>query len=103
MLIEGDLRARAFPYESLLAACINAEIRRNSHVIHTIDADETAMVVRQLCKKAVNPASGVPSGIALPAIPKTKRDRDSEDKNFWIRQHKCVPSISERIARALLS
>jgi ERCC4-type nuclease len=103
VLIEGDLRAPAFPYESLLAACINAEIRRNSHVIRSIDADETAMVVRHLCKKAGNPAPGVPSGIAPPAIPKSKRSRDSEEENVWIRQLMCVPSISERIARALLT
>ena len=39
ILIEGDLRAPAFPYQSLLAACINAELRKNSYVIRTIDAD----------------------------------------------------------------
>lgn len=103
VLIEGDLRAPSFPYESLIAACINAELRRNSHVIRSLDADETAMVVRHLCKKAGNPAPGVPSGIAPPAIPKSKRSRDSEEENVWIRQLMCVPSISERIARALLA
>ena len=103
MLIEGDLRAPSFPYESLIAACVNAELRRNSHVIRSVDADEPAMVVRQLCKKAGNPAPGVPSGIAPPAIPKSKRARDSEEENVWIRQLMCVPSISERIARALLA
>ena len=103
VLIEGDLRAPSFPYESLLAACINAELRRNSFVIRSIDADETAVVVRQLCKKAGSPAPGVPSGITPPAIPKSKRSRDSEEENVWIRQLMCVPSISERIARALLT
>ena len=101
-LIEGDLRAPLFPYDSLLAACINAELRKNTHVIRTIDADETAMVIKQLCQKAGSPAPGLPSGLVAPVLPKSKRARDNEEENVWVRQLMCVPSISERIARALL-
>ena len=104
ILIEGDLRAPLFPYDSLLAACINAELRKNnSHVIRTIDADETAMVIKQLCKKAGGPAPGVPSGLGAPVLARSKRARDSEQETVWVRQLMCVPSISERIARAILS
>ena len=102
-LIEGDLRTPAFPYQPLLAACINAELRNNSFVIRTIDADESAMVIKQLCKKAGDAPPGVPSGLTAPSIPRSKRARDSDEENVWIRQLMCVPTISERISRALLA
>ena len=103
ILIEGDLRAPDFSYQSLLGACMNAELRKNSHVIRTLDADETAMVIKQLCKKAGGPAPGVSSGLSAPILPRSKRERDSTEEIVWIRQLMCVPSISERIARALLN
>ena len=103
ILVEGDLRVPAFPYQSLLAACVNAELRRNSHVIRTIDADETAMVIKLLCKKGGEPPPGVPSGVSAPALPRSKRAHDSDGEHVWVRQLMCIPTISERIARALLA
>ena len=95
-LIEGDLSSSHLAHETLLGACINAELRECVHVFRTACVEETAMVVIQLVKKCDGRARGVPSGIK----PKSKRLRDSE--TVWIRQLMCIPSISERIARILL-
>ena len=95
-LVEGDLSSTNLPHETLLGACINAELRDGVHVVRTACVEETGMVVMQLVKKCAGKARGVPSGIK----PKSKRVRDSE--TVWIRQLMCIPSISERIARLLL-
>ena len=95
-LVEGDLSSTNLPHETLLGACINAELRDGVHVVRTACVEETRMVVMQLVKKCAGKARGVPSGIK----PKSKRVRDSE--TVWIRQLMCIPSISERIARLLL-
>ena len=96
-LVEGDLSAgNKLPHETLLGACINAELRVGAHVFRTACVEETGMVVMQLVKKCAGMARGVPSGICPPS----KRQRDSE--TVWIRQLMCIPSISERVARKLL-
>ena len=91
-LVEGDLSSTTLPHETLLGACINAELRPGSHLIRTACVEETAIVIRLLINKCARPP-GVPSGIQ----PKSKRVRDSE--TVWVRQLMCIPSISERIAR----
>ena len=91
-----------FPYDSLLGALVNAELRPRSHVIRTIDLDETAAVIIALCKKAGSPPPGIPSGLAPPIVPTSKRKRDAEASTVWTRQLMCVPSISEKTAKALL-
>ena len=93
--MEGDLSSTNLPHETLLGACINAELRPGSHLIRTACVEETAIVIRLLIDKCARPP-GVPSGIQ----PKSKRVRDSE--TVWVRQLMCIPSISERIARVLL-
>ena len=95
-LVEGDLSSTSLPHETLLGACINAELRDGVHVVRTACVEETGMVVMQLVKKCAGKARGVPSGICPPS----KRQRDSE--TVWIRQLMCIPSISERVARKLL-
>ena len=95
-VIEGDLSSTNLPHETLLGACIKAELRDSSHLIRTACTEETAMVVMQLVKKCRNWPGGIPSGIQ----PKSKRVRDPE--NVWVRQLMCIPSISERIAQKLL-
>ena len=50
-LVEGDLRSTTFNYDSLLGAVINAELRKGSCVIRTVDLHETAAVVRHLVEK----------------------------------------------------
>ena len=101
-LIEGDLRSPQFPYESLLGAVVNAELRPRSHVLRCIDLDETAAIVIALCKKAGSPSPGVPNGLTPPIVPLGKRKRDAEAATVWKRQLMCIPSASEKIATALL-
>ena len=95
LLVEGDLASTNLPHKTLLGACINAELRDNSHCFRTACVEETALVIQQLVRKCTTPP-GIPSGIQ----PKSKRVRDSE--TVWVRQLMCIPSISEHIARQLL-
>lgn len=99
-LVEGDLHGHAVQHESLLGACVNMALRKQSHLIRTYSIEETAAVVRQLVEKCRCPP-GVPSGAAPPA-PLTKRKRDCDKATVCLRQLCCVPTISERIAKRLV-
>ena len=46
-LVEGDLSSSHLAHETLLGACINAELRECVHVFRTACVEETAMVVIQ--------------------------------------------------------
>ena len=98
--VEGDLRGQALPHKSLLGACLNAQLRRTSHLVRTVNVEETAVVVRLLAQKGGSPC-GLPPSLGPPRAG-SKRQRDAEVETCWARQLMCVPSISERIARALL-
>ena len=98
-LVEGDLRATSLPHDSLLGACVNAELRSKSHLIRTTDVAESAAVVRHLIEKARG-IPGLPPGLCPP--PMSKRKRDSDRETCFLRQLMCIPSISEKIARKLL-
>ena len=95
-VVEGDLSSTPLPHETLLAACLNAELRIDSHLIRTACIEETAMVIKQLAEKLPDGPPAIPSGLQ----PKSKRQRDEE--TVWIRQLMCIPSISANIARLLL-
>ena len=95
-VVEGDLSSTNLPHETLLGACLNAELRPGSHLIRSACIEETAMVIKQLADKLASGPPGIPSGLQ----PKSKRQRDEE--TVWVRQLMCIPSISERIARLLL-
>ena len=62
-LIEGDLSSTNLPHETLLAACLNAELRPGSHLIRTACIEETAMVIKQLADKLAHGPPGMPSGL----------------------------------------
>ena len=96
-IIEGDLSCTNLAHEALLGACINAELREDSHLIRTACVEETALVMKHLVQKCADGRPRIPSGIQ----PKSKRERDSE--TVWIRQLACIPTISERISRTLLA
>ena len=97
-LIEGDLRSTSISHESLLGACVNAELRKSSHVIRTLDLQETAAVVRHLVEKGGS-CPGLPSSLTPPV---SKRKRDADRETCWARQLMCIPSMSERVSRRLL-
>ena len=98
-IVEGDLATARFPYESLLGAVVNANIRKNSFVFRTLDLDETARLIRQLVDK-LSRWTGTLSLLQPPLV--SKRQRGAEVETVWTRQLMCIPSISERIARLLL-
>ena len=99
-IIEGDLRTTKLGYTSLMGACVNAELRRESCVIRTMDLLETATVVKHLVEKGEFEPGLPPSSLAPPYI--SRRDRCSDRKTCWIRQLMCVPTVSEKIAKKLL-
>jgi ERCC4-type nuclease len=75
-VIEGDLREESLgmPYNALWSACLNAELRKSSHLIRTWDVAETATVVRLLVQKGDAPAA-IPTGIAPPVMLGKRRGR----------------------------
>ena len=95
-IVEGDLSSTNLPHETLIGACINAELRPGSNLFRSACIEETVMVIKQLVDKIAGGLPGVPSGIQ----PKSKRARD--ENTVWIRQLMCIPSISERVALLLL-
>ena len=95
-IVEGDLSSTNLPHETLIGACINAELRPASRLIRTACIEETVLVIKHLANKLSGGPPGIPSGLQ----PQSKRQRDEE--TVWIRQLMCIPSISERIARLLL-
>ena len=101
-LIEGDLRSPQFPYASLMGAVVNAALRPRSIVLRSIDIDETATILINLCGMVGSTPPGVPLALAPPVVPIGKRKRDAELATVWKRQLMCVPSVSEKIAANLL-
>ena len=99
-LVEGDLRTTTLNYDSLMGACINAELRTESCVIRTMDLHETAAVVRHLVAKGESEPGMPPSTLTVPGVP--KRERDNERMTCWGRMLMCCPTISQRIATKLL-
>jgi len=95
-VVEGDLSSTNLPHETLLGACLNAELRAGSHLIRSACIEETALVIKQLGDKLACGPPGIPSGLQ----PKSKRQRDKY--TVGIRHLMCIPAISERIARLLL-
>ena len=98
--IEGDLRGHTVPQESLLGACVNLALRKNSILVRTSDEVETTAVIKQLVSKCSDNRPGIPTGGA-PAAPLTKRKRDSDAHLVFLRMLQCIPSISEGIARKI--
>ena len=97
--IEGDLRWLGM-YESLLGAWVNANLR-SSICFRTFDVEETACLVCHLMKKfqKCSPPASVSGGLRPP---QSKRQKTSEADSVFARQLMCVPSVSERIAVAIV-
>ena len=98
--IEGDLRWLGM-YDSMLGAMVNANLR-NSICFRTFDVEETACLVCHLMKKFQKcaPPASVSGGLRPPI--QSKRQRAAETDSVFARQLMCVPSVSERIAFAIV-
>ena len=99
-LVEGDLRTTNLSYKSLMGACVNAELRKDSHVIRTMDLHETAAVVRHLVTKGESEPRMPPSTLTAPGV--SKRERCNDRVTCWVRMLMCCPTVSQRIAEKLL-
>lgn len=98
-IVEGSLRSRRLPHEQLLRECVDMMLRPKSLLIRTDDILETAATVKLLAK---NCTPTIPSGAAPPTM-LTKRKRDADKELIFLRQLMCIPTISERVARALVN
>jgi len=85
------------PYNALISAILNAELRKNTHVIRTMDVNETACFIRHLTQKC---EGSLPTGIQTTITKKRKRDANPDV--VIVRQLMCIPSISEHIANKLV-
>ena len=95
-VIEGDLRELGL-YEELLSAVVAMNMRASS-AFRTVSTDETARLVLILARKLQSyPAPVVSGGLQAP---RSKLQKASA--SVFLRQLMCVPSISEKIAEALV-
>ena len=97
-LVEGDLRADlGIPYNSLISSLLNAELRKNTHVIRTWDTKESVAIIKHLSQKC---DGCLPTGVPTNLTKKRKRDADPE--LVYLRQLMCIPTMSENVARKLI-
>ena len=96
-IIEGDLRgALGIHYNSLISCLLNAELRKNTHVIRSFSIKETVTIIKHLSQKCEGALpTGVPTVI-------TKRKRDADPDLVFKRQLMCIPTMSENVAKKLL-
>ena len=95
-LIEGNLRDASFTYESLLGACVSAELE-GAHVFRTWDIKETTELLGCLQRKMIAPRHAPTDTLAT-----NKRKKDGELETIWTRQIACIPRFSEAVSRAIL-
>ena len=51
LIVEGDLSSTSLPHETLLGACIYAELRPASHLIRTACIEDNVLVIKQLVEQ----------------------------------------------------
>jgi ERCC4-type nuclease len=97
-IIEGDLREDlGIQYNSLISSLLNAELRKNTHVIRTMDIKETVTIIKHLSQKC---DGSLPTGI--PTTITKKRKRDADPDLVFMRQLMCIPTMSENVAKKIL-
>ena len=85
------------PYNSLVSSLLNAELRKNTHVIRTWDTRESVAILKHLSQKC---EGGLPTGTTT--IITAKRKRDAEPSLVFQRQLRCIPSMSENVTKKLI-
>jgi ERCC4-type nuclease len=99
-IIEGDLKWIDRMYEPMIGAIVNSSLR-SSCCFRTWDCEETACFLLHLVKKMQCPPPASVSGGLRPP-PQSKRQRAAETDSVFARQLMCVPSVSEKIAVAIV-
>ena len=98
-ILEGDFKAvRGLPYGAIVGAYSNLLLHQGiATVIRTADIFETKFVLTQLASKCQGVAKPMPLGVVS-----SKRKKEDDTRNIWIRQLACIPTISEHIAATIL-
>ena len=98
-IMEGDFKGvEGLPYGALVGAYTNLLLHAGSTtVLRTANIHETKLVLTQLASKCQGVAKPMPLGVVS-----SKRKKEDDVRNIWIRQLACIPTISEHIAATLL-
>ena len=98
-ILEGDVKGvEGLPYGALVGAYTNLLMHPGiSTALRTANIYETKFVLTQLASKCQGVAKPMPLGVVS-----SKRKKEDETRNIWIRQLACVPTISEHIAATIL-
>ena len=98
-ILEGGFKGvQGLPYGALVGAYTTLLLHPNiASVCRTTDIAETKFVLTQLAQKCHVVTKPESLGVVS-----SKRKKDDDIRNIWIRQLACIPSISEHIAATLL-
>ena len=97
-IIEGGFKDVDFPREPWLGACVNVAANDGALLFRTWGISETVPLIEQLAKTV-----DIPSTTPINTLGVSKRRKYNTAENIWIRQLTCIPTVSERVARALLT
>jgi len=98
-ILEGDFKGvEGLPYGALVGAYTNLLLHPSiTTVLRTASIHETKFVLTQLAQKCQGVAKPMPLGVLS-----SKRKKEDDVRNIWIRQFACIPTISEHIAATLI-
>ena len=98
-ILEGDFKGvEGLPYGALVGAYTNLLLHAGiTTVLRTANIHETKFVLTQLASKCQGVAKPMPLGVVS-----SKRRKEDDTRNIWIRQLACIPIISEHIAATLI-
>ena len=98
-ILEGDFKGvEGLPYGALVGAYTNLLLHPSiTTVLRAANIYETKFVLTQLAQKCQGVAKPMPLGVVS-----SKRKKEDDTRNIWIRQLACIPTISEHIASTLL-
>ena len=98
-ILEGDFKGvEGLPYGALVGAYTNLLLHAGiTTALRTANIYETKFVLTQLAQKCQGVAKPMPLGVVS-----SKRKKEDDMRNIWIRQLACIPTISENIAATLI-
>ena len=98
-ILEGDFKGvEGLPYGALVGAYTSLLLHAGiTTVLRTANIHETKFVLTQLASKCQGVAKPMPLGVVS-----SKRRKEDDTRNIWIRQLACIPTISEHIAATLI-
>ena len=99
-ILEGAFKeAQGLPYGSLISAYTNVTLLPDVKVLRSTDIYETKFMLTQLARQC---EARCPQKYPISRVCTSKRKKDNDVRNIWIRQLACIPTFSEHIASALV-